>query len=295
MPYVFDFDHKHRKPPMEHEGPPRRQGRQPGRDDVGTGLPVPPRLHHLDRRLPGLHGRWLARGPRRRGGRPSSSGSRRPWASSSATPTIPLLVWVRSGAKFSMPGMMDTVLNLGLNDESVEGLAKQTGDERFAYDSLPPLHRHVRPHRARLPGEEFDEPFDAAKEQAGADIDAAIPAELLRYLVDAVQADRRGRTGKPFPQDPDGQLRGAIEAVFRSGTAPGPSPTGTASASPTTSAPPSTCRPWCSATATTTRAPASASPATRPRAPRAPTATSWSTPRARTWWPASATPSRSPR
>ena len=64
-------------------------------------------------------------------------------------PADPLLVSVRSGAKFSMPGMMDTVLNLGLNDKSVKGLAAATGDERFAYDSLPPVHLDVRPHRAR--------------------------------------------------------------------------------------------------------------------------------------------------
>ena len=89
----------------------------------------------------------------------------------------PLLVSVRSGAEFSMPGMMDTVLNLGLNDESVDGLAKQTGDQRFAFDS----YRRFIAMYARivldLPGEEFDSLFDAAKELAGTKSDAKVPTE----------------------------------------------------------------------------------------------------------------------
>src|SRR5919205_141675 len=95
-------------------------------------------------------------------------------------PTDPLLVSVRSGAKFSMPGMMDTVLNLGLNDESVEGLAKQTSDERFAYDSY---RRFVSMYGRIVLGiaaEEFDSLFDAAKEKSGAASDAEIPADALR-------------------------------------------------------------------------------------------------------------------
>jgi pyruvate,orthophosphate dikinase len=115
-----------------------------------------------------------------------------------------------------MPGMMDTVLNLGLNDQSVEGLARQTGDERFAYDS----YRRFIAMYARivldLPGEEFDSLFEAAKELAGTTTDAKVPTELLRYLVDSYQQIVERRTSKPFPQDPGAQLRGAIEAVFRS-------------------------------------------------------------------------------
>src|SRR6202034_4121679 len=132
----------------------------------------------------------------------------------------PLLVSVRSGAKFSMPGMMDTVLNLGLNDDSVEGLAKQTGDERFAFDSYRRFIAMYARIVLELSGEEFDSLFDAAKELAGTTSDAGVPIELLRYLVDAYQQIVERHTGSPFPQDPDLQLRGAIEAVFASWNGP---------------------------------------------------------------------------
>ena len=135
-------------------------------------------------------------------------------------PSDPLLVSVRSGAKFSMPGMMDTVLNLGLNDQSVEGLAKQTDDERFAYDSYRRFVAMYGRIVLGIPGEEFDTLLDAAKELAGTDSDAGVPVELLRYLVDAYQQIVERHTGKPFPQDPDEQLRGAIEAVFASWNGP---------------------------------------------------------------------------
>ena len=121
---------------------------------------------------------------------------------------------VRSGAKFSMPGMMDTVLNLGLNDQSVDGLAKQTDDERFAYDSYRRFVAMYGRIVFGIPGEEFDSLLEAAKELAGTGSDAGVPVELLRYLVDAYQQIVERHTGKPFPQDPDDQLRGSIEAVF---------------------------------------------------------------------------------
>ena len=132
----------------------------------------------------------------------------------------PLLVSVRSGAKFSMPGMMDTVLNLGLNDQSVAGLAKQTDDERFAYDSYRRFVAMYGRIVLNIPGDEFDTLLDAAKELAGTTSDAGIPVELLRYLVDAYQQIVERHTGAPFPQDPDEQLRGAIEAVFASWNGP---------------------------------------------------------------------------
>jgi pyruvate,orthophosphate dikinase len=132
----------------------------------------------------------------------------------------PLLVSVRSGAKFSMPGMMDTVLNLGLNDKSVEGLARQTDDERFAFDSYRRFVAMYGRIVLGVPGEEFDSLLDAAKELAGTTDDAGIPIELLRYLVEAYQQIVERHTGKPFPQDPDEQLRGAIEAVFASWNGP---------------------------------------------------------------------------
>ncbi|NNN14705.1 MAG: pyruvate, phosphate dikinase [Acidimicrobiaceae bacterium] len=131
-------------------------------------------------------------------------------------PADPLLVSVRSGAKFSMPGMMDTVLNLGLNDLSVEGLARQTNDHRFAYDSYRRfIHMYARIVLG-VSGEEFDRLFEAAKELATARSDAAVPTELLRYLIGSFKELVLEHTGSPFPQDPAVQLQGAIEAVFKS-------------------------------------------------------------------------------
>jgi pyruvate,orthophosphate dikinase len=130
-------------------------------------------------------------------------------------PADPLLVSVRSGAKFSMPGMMDTVLNLGLNDESVEGLAKNT-DERFAYDS----YRRFIAMYARIvqdvAGEPFEHLLETAKEWDGVTADSDISAETLRRLCLRYKEVVARETGKPFPQDPTDQLRGAVEAVFKS-------------------------------------------------------------------------------
>jgi pyruvate,orthophosphate dikinase len=128
----------------------------------------------------------------------------------------PLLVSVRSGAKFSMPGMMDTVLNLGLNDESVDGLAKQTSDERFAYDSYRRFVQMYGRIVLGVPGEQFDERLEEVKTRTGAATDAAIPAVALRELVDAFKNVVQRHTGNPFPQARLDQLRGAIEAVFSS-------------------------------------------------------------------------------
>jgi len=131
-------------------------------------------------------------------------------------PSDPLLVSVRSGAKFSMPGMMDTVLNLGLNDESVKGLASQTGDDRFAYDSYRRFVAMYGRIVLDVPGEEFEERFEAAKAGAGVASDAEIPANALTELVEQYKEVVAKHTGQPFPQAPADQLRGAIEAVFQS-------------------------------------------------------------------------------
>jgi pyruvate, orthophosphate dikinase len=131
-------------------------------------------------------------------------------------PFDPLLVSVRSGAKFSMPGMMDTVLNLGLNDVSVKGLAKATNDERFAYDSY---RRFISMYGRIVLGvdaEIFDEPFEKAKAAAGVTSDAELPASALAELCEEYKAIVHKHTGRPFPQKPRVQLNGAIEAVFRS-------------------------------------------------------------------------------
>src|SRR3954447_23700301 len=131
-------------------------------------------------------------------------------------PVDPLLVSVRSGAKFSMPGMMDTVLNLGLNDDSVDGLAKQTDDERFAYDSYRRFISMYGRIVLDIDGEVFDRLLDTAKEWDGATTDAEVSAETLRRLCERYKDVVRKETGNAFPQDPMVQLKGAIEAVFRS-------------------------------------------------------------------------------
>ena len=132
-------------------------------------------------------------------------------------PADPLLVSVRSGAKFSMPGMMDTVLNLGLNDTSVEGLAEADERRALRLRRVPSLHRDVRDASSSVStAPAFDRLLDDAKGLAGATTDAEVPPELLRYVVLRSQQIVADATGEPFPQDPRRQLRVAIEAVFTS-------------------------------------------------------------------------------
>ncbi len=133
-------------------------------------------------------------------------------------PDDPLLVSVRSGAKFSMPGMMDTVLNLGLNDRSVEGLAKQTeGDVRFARDAYRRFIQMFGKIVMEVPAEAFEHALDEAKEAkfAGAQ-DTDLDADDLAALIERFKAIYRDRTGEEFPQDPREQLRLSIDAVFKS-------------------------------------------------------------------------------
>ncbi|MDO9176442.1 MAG: PEP/pyruvate-binding domain-containing protein, partial [Actinomycetota bacterium] len=131
-------------------------------------------------------------------------------------PFDPLLVSVRSGATFSMPGMMDTVLNLGLNDESVKGLAQVTNDERFAYDSYRRFIAMYGRIVLGVDGELFDHPLEKAKAAAGVKTDAELTAKALKELCKQYQAVVKKATKKPFPQKPREQLRGAVEAVFAS-------------------------------------------------------------------------------
>jgi pyruvate, orthophosphate dikinase len=128
----------------------------------------------------------------------------------------PLLVSVRSGAKFSMPGMMDTVLNLGLNDKSVKGLAKVTANDRFAYDSY---RRFIAMYGRIVLGVEghlFEVLFENEKHSNKVSSDAELSAASLKKLCEEFKAIVKHETGKPFPQDPMKQLRGAVEAVFSS-------------------------------------------------------------------------------
>src|SRR5262249_51936480 len=132
--------------------------------------------------------------------------------------TNPLLVSVRSGARASMPGMMDTILNLGLNDKTVAALAKKSGNERFAYDSY---RRFVAMYGDVVLGmkpekKEDHDPFDVIlgekKRQRGVKLDSELPADALKELVAEFKNEIKTRVGVDFPEDPYKQLEGAIKA-----------------------------------------------------------------------------------
>ena len=131
-------------------------------------------------------------------------------------PARPLLVSVRSGARASMPGMMDTVLNLGLNDKTVEGLGARTRNERFAWDCYRRFVTLFGDVVLAIDRHAFDTRLEAAKARAGAKADADLPAPALRALVAEFKKVVQDKTGRPFPQDPQEQLRLAINAVFES-------------------------------------------------------------------------------
>ncbi|HLH22536.1 MAG TPA: pyruvate, phosphate dikinase [Chloroflexota bacterium] len=128
----------------------------------------------------------------------------------------PLLVSVRSGARISMPGMMDTVLNLGLNHDTVQGVIALTGNERFAYDAYRRFIQMFGRIVQDIPAERFDEVFEDAKHRHGAKQDTDLDAAALREVVAAFKDVVQRETGKPFPTDPIEQLRLAIAAVFES-------------------------------------------------------------------------------
>jgi pyruvate,orthophosphate dikinase len=215
MPFTYAFDHKHRRAPMELKDLLGGKGANLAEMTSVLGLPVPPGFTistdacraYLDAGWPGGLDAEIVKQVRKlekaMGKKLGDAGD-------------PLLVSVRSGAKFSMPGMMDTVLNLGLNDESVKGLAAQTSDERFAYDSYRRFISMYGRIVLDIDGHLFDKPFDEAKEAVGVASDAELPAETLRSLAEAYKAVVADATGRPFPQEPVEQLRGAIEAVFSS-------------------------------------------------------------------------------
>src|ERR1041385_7692226 len=132
-------------------------------------------------------------------------------------PSNPLLVSVRSGAKFSMPGMMDTVLNLGLNDESVQGLAAQTSNDRFAWDAYRRFVQMFGKIVLDISGDRFEEKLDEAKDAKGSDAkDTDLDADDLRRLTEEFKRIIRDETGEDFPEDPRRQMEKAGEAVFGS-------------------------------------------------------------------------------
>ncbi len=128
----------------------------------------------------------------------------------------PLLVSVRSGSAMSMPGMMDTILNLGLNDETLEGLIRQTGDERFAYDAYRRFIQLFGKVALGIDDEHFDEHFEEVKQRAGVKADVGLDAGHLKEISEKFLAVVKRESGKDFPQDVMTQLQLAVESVFRS-------------------------------------------------------------------------------
>ena len=131
-------------------------------------------------------------------------------------PSNPLLVSVRSGARASMPGMMDTILNLGLNDIAVEGFAKKTGNPRFAYDSYRRFIQMFSDVVMELSKKRFEEIIDAKKAEKGVKLDTELDADDLKDLVVRFKQFYKDEKGEEFPQEPKEQLMEAVKAVFRS-------------------------------------------------------------------------------
>ena len=201
----------------------------------------------------------------------------------------PLLVSVRSGSRASMPGMMDTVLNLGLNDATVESLAVQTGDARFAWDSYRRFQQMYGDVVMGVSHDFFEEIIDDYKFENALALDADLDADDWRDICGRFSEMIEAEAGRPFPQDAEEQLWGAIGAVCESwNNANGRRPIGGCTIYPMIGARRSTSSPWCSAISATAAPPVSPSPAIRRPAPKKCMANISSTRRARMWWPASA-------
>ena len=215
VPYVYAFSHKHKRPPMEYKDLLGGKGANLAEMTSVLKLPVPPGFTiSTDACRDYLSGGWPAELDEEIAQQVFKL--EKAMGRKLGDPFDPLLVSVRSGAKFSMPGMMDTVLNLGLNDDSVKGLAHVTGDERFAYDSYRRFIAMYGRIVLGVEGHHFDHLLEAAREKAGVATDAELTAAALQTLAGQYLAIVQKETGKPFPQKPRDQLRGAVEAVFSS-------------------------------------------------------------------------------
>lgn len=212
---VYSFDHKHKNPPMEYKDLLGGKGANLAEMTSVLKLPVPAGFTiSTDACREYMHGGWPE-------GLDDEIANQvlkleRTMGRKLGDPNDPLLVSVRSGAKFSMPGMMDTVLNLGLNDESVEGLAHVTNNERFAYDSYRRFIAMYGRIVLGVDGDLFEHPLEAAKEKAGTTNDADLDTDTLKSLCKTYLKAVKKATGEEFPQRPSLQLRGAVEAVFKS-------------------------------------------------------------------------------
>ena len=215
MTYIYAFDHKHRKSPMSMKDLLGGKGANLAEMMSVLKLPVPHGFTvTTDACRDYMHGGWPKGLDKELAAQVSNL--ERQMKARLGDPNSPLLVSVRSGAKFSMPGMMDTVLNLGLNDRSVEGLAKNTSDERFAYDSYRRFISMYGRIVLGIDGAKFEHPFEEAKKLAGITNDADISAAALKSLCETYKRVVKTEIGREFPQEPAKQLRGAVEAVFRS-------------------------------------------------------------------------------
>lgn len=215
VPYVYAFSHKHKRPPMEYKDLLGGKGANLAEMTSVLKLPVPPGFTiSTDACRDYLSGGWPAELDEEIAQQVFKL--EKAMGRKLGDPFDPLLVSVRSGAKFSMPGMMDTVLNLGLNDDSVKGLAHVTDDERFAYDSYRRFIAMYGRIVLGVEGHHFDHLLEAAREKAGVATDAELTAAALQTLAGQYLAIVQKETGKPFPQKPRDQLRGAVEAVFSS-------------------------------------------------------------------------------
>ena len=154
----------------------------------------------------------------------------------------PLLVSVRSGARASMPGMMDTILNLGLNEEVVEVLAAKSGNPRWAWDCYRRFIQMYSDVVMEVGKKYFEELIDKMKEKKGVKQDVELSAEDLKTLANQFKDEYKAKIGADFPSDPKEQLMGAVEAVFRSWDNPRANVTAVTTISPIPGAPLSTCR-----------------------------------------------------
>jgi len=215
VPYVYAFSHKHKRPPMEYKDLLGGKGANLAEMTSVLKLPVPPGFTiSTDACRAYLRSGWPAELDEEIAQHVFKL--EKAMGRKLGDPFDPLLVSVRSGAKFSMPGMMDTVLNLGLNNDSVKGLAHVTNDERFAYDSYRRFIAMYGRIVLGVDGHHFEHPLELAKEKAKAKTDADLSASVLQHLCEQYLAVVKKETGKPFPQKPREQLRGAVEAVFAS-------------------------------------------------------------------------------